>query len=85
MEFQEIAKTAGLSATFIGAIGAVIAIIKKFNNKKFHSSCCGREMDIVVAVNELTEEEKKQTTPHPSPVIKPLTEKEPAVIALQPI
>ena len=77
MEFQEIAKTAGLSAGLITAIGAIFAIIKKFNNKKYHSSCCGKNMDIVVAVNDLTEEEKKQTTPHPSPAIKPLPEKEP--------
>ena len=81
MEFQDIAKTAGVSATIITAIGAVIAIIKKFNNKKFHSSCCGKDMDIIVAVNDLTEEEKKQT-PKTSPIIKPMkAEKE--VIALQ--
>ena len=84
MEFQEIAKTAGLSAGIITAIGAIFAIIKKFNNKKYHSSCCGKNMDIVVAVNDLTEEEKKQTTPHPSPVNKPLTEKEP-IEAIPPI
>jgi hypothetical protein len=76
MEFQDIAKTAGLSATIVGAIGAIIAIIKKLNNKKFHSSCCGKDMDIVVAVNELTEEDKKQLTPHPSPAIAPIKPKE---------
>lgn len=70
MEAQDIAKTAGLSATIVAAIGTIIAIIKKFNNKKFHSSCCGKNIDVVVAVNELTEEEK-HPTPHPSPAIVP--------------
>jgi hypothetical protein len=76
MEIEDIAKSAGLSATIIAIIGAIIAAIKKLNNKKFHSSCCGKEMDVIVAVNSLTEEEK-HLTPHPSPMVKPIEEKEP--------
>jgi hypothetical protein len=68
MDIEDVAKSAGLSATIITVIGAIIAIIKKMNNKKFHSSCCGRSMDVIVAVNELTEEEK-HPTPKPSPVL----------------
>lgn len=66
-------KSAGATAGIISAVGVVWAIIKRFNNKRFHSSCCGKEVDVVVAVNELTEEEKKPT-PHPSPVIRPVSE-----------
>lgn len=83
MDIQDIAKTAGVSATIIAGIGAVIAVIKKFNNKKFHSSCCGKDMDIILSVNDLTEEEKKQT-PKASPIIKPMKD-EKEVIALQAI
>ncbi len=70
MEVQDIAKTAGLSATIVGAIGAIVAIVKKLNNKKFHSSCCGKDIDVILSVNSLTEEEK-HPTPHASPVIVP--------------
>jgi hypothetical protein len=79
MDIQDIAKTAGVSATIVTGIGAVIAIIKKFNNKKFHSSCCGKDMDIVVAVNDLTEEEKKPT-PKPSPSIKAMKEDKEVIV-----
>ena len=74
MEFEDIAKTAGVSATIIAVIGGIVAAIKKLNNKKFHSSCCGKNMDVIVAVNELTEEEK-HPTPHPSPMVKPIEPK----------
>ena len=72
MDIEQIMKTAGVSTALITAIGAIWAIVKKFNNKRFHSSCCGQNMDVVVAVNEITEEEKKPT-PHASPVIEPKT------------
>jgi hypothetical protein len=72
MDIDSIMKSAGVSAGIITAIGAGWAIIKKFNNKRFHSSCCGKDVDVVVAVNEITEQEKKPT-PHPSPAIIPLT------------
>lgn len=71
MDIDSIMKSAGVSAGIITGIGAIWAIVKKFNNKRFHSSCCGKDVDVVVAVNELTEEEKKPT-PHPSPAIIPL-------------
>ena len=70
MDFEDIAKTAGLSATIMTAIATGFAIIKKINNKRYHSSCCGKNIDVIVAVNELKEEEKIPT-PHPSPGIKP--------------
>lgn len=65
-------KSAGVSAGLITAVGAIWAVIRRFNNKRFHSSCCGKDMDVVVAVNDITEAEKKPT-PHPSPTIAPLT------------
>lgn len=70
MDIEQIMKTAGVSTALITAVGAIWAIVKKFNNKRFHSSCCGKDMDVIVAVNEITEEEKKPT-PHPSPAIEP--------------
>jgi hypothetical protein len=55
----EIMKTAGVSTAFVTIIGVIWGIIRHINNKRCHSSCCGRDMDIVVAVNDITEEEKK--------------------------
>ena len=72
MDIENIMKTAGVSTGIIATIGAIWAIIKKINNKRCHSSCCGREMDVVVAVNELDEEEK-HPTPKQSPVIKSIS------------
>lgn len=74
MEIEDIAKTGGVAATIMTIVGAIIAAIKKFNNKKCYSSCCGKEMDVIVAVNELTEEEKKHT-PRSSPHIKAIEQK----------
>lgn len=71
MDIDTIMKSAGVSAGLITGVGAIWAVIRKFNNKRFHSSCCGKDVDVIVAVNELTEEEKKPT-PHPSPSIKPV-------------
>lgn len=70
MDIDTIMKSAGASAGLITAIGAIWAIIKKFNNKRCHSNCCGKDIDVVVAVNEITEAEKKPT-PHPSPSLSP--------------
>lgn len=66
-------KTSGISSAIISAIGVLWILIKKINNKRFHSSCCGRDVDVVVAVNDIEEAEKKPT-PHPSPVIRPISE-----------
>jgi hypothetical protein len=74
METETLMKTAGASAGLITAVGAIWAIIRRFNNKRFHSSCCGKDMDVVVAVNEITEAEKK-ATPKPSPAISGLEQK----------
>jgi hypothetical protein len=73
MDIENIMKTAGVSTGIISALGGLWILIKKFNNKRFHSSCCGKDMDVVVAVNEIEEAEKK-STPHPSPIIRPISE-----------
>jgi hypothetical protein len=70
MDIDTIMKSAGASAGLITAIGAIWAIIRKLNNKRFHSSCCGKDVDVVLAVNEITDAEKKPT-PHSSPSLSP--------------
>jgi hypothetical protein len=72
MDIENIMKTAGVSTGIISALGGLWILIKKFNNKRFHSSCCGKDMDVVVAVNELDEQEK-HPTPKQSPVIKSIS------------
>jgi len=72
MDIDAVMKSAGVSTGIIATIGAIWAIIRKINNKRYHSSCCGREMDVVVAVNEL-EEQEKHPTPKQSPVIKSIS------------
>ena len=65
---ETVLKTGGVSTGFITVAILVIKLIKNINNKRFHSSCCGKEADIVIAVNEITEEEKKH---HTTPTINP--------------
>ena len=70
-DMETVLKTGGVSTGFITVAILAIKFIKNINNKRFHSSCCGAEADIVIAVNEITEDEKKH---HTTPVIKPQKE-----------
>lgn len=73
MDAAETMKTAGISASLLSIVGSIWIVVKKFNNKRCHSNCCGRDMEVVVAVNDITEEEKR-ATPRSSPVIRPISD-----------
>ena len=73
MDMETTMKSAGLSAGIISALGGIWLIIKKFNNKRFHSNCCGKDMDVILAVNDITEAEKKPT-PRSSPRTVPISD-----------
>lgn len=69
MDINDILTTGGVSTGMITLILIIIKVIKSLNNKKYRSSCCGKNAEVVIAVNELTEEEKK------TPVLKPVEAK----------
>lgn len=60
--------TGGISSVGVAIIMIIYKVLKNMNNKRYMSSCCGKKAEVVIAVNEITEEEKK--TPVPSPSLK---------------
>lgn len=59
--------SSGLSVGVIAIIFIIIKIIKSINNKRIHSKCNGKDIvDLVIDVNDATEEQKRPT-PKPSP------------------
>jgi hypothetical protein len=66
---DDILKNIGVSSGTVIIILIIYKIISLINNKRLHSSCNGHNLDVIVAVNELTEEEKRPT-PKPSPTVK---------------
>lgn len=60
------------SATYIVFL-CIWKLIGYLNNKRIHSSCNGHNLDVVVAVNNATDEDIKPS-PKPSPKIHPLSE-----------
>lgn len=76
---DETLKNIGVSSGTVIIILIIYKIASFINNKRLHSSCNGHNLDLVVAVNEITEEEKRPT-PKPSPVIRP---SDPEVLVLE--
>jgi hypothetical protein len=58
-ELDRILETTGISSVTLVVVLLVWKILSSFNNKKCRSTCCSRSAEVSVAVNELTEEEKK--------------------------
>ncbi len=58
-DLRSVLETVGLSSAGVAAVILMFKVIQTVNNKKCRSSCCGRSAEVAVAVNELTEEEKK--------------------------
>lgn len=70
MDIQQMLTTGGISSAGVAMIMIIYKVLKNLNNKKYVSSCCGKRAEVVIAVNELTEQEKKET-PKSTPTLKP--------------
>jgi hypothetical protein len=56
---DSILEMSGISSVTLVIVLVVWKIIASLNNKRCRSTCCSRSAEVSVAVNELSEEEKK--------------------------
>lgn len=70
MDDADLLKVSGLSATSIAVILIVYRIIKMAMGKKLISSCCGRKIEVGVAVAEMTPKAEDTTIEISNPIQK---------------
>ena len=70
MDDADLLKVSGLSATSIAIILILYRIIKMAMGKKLVSSCCGRKLEVGVAVAEMTPKAEDTTIEICNPIQK---------------
>ena len=75
MEETDLLKMAGVSTTGVAIVLIIYRVLKTIQGKKLVSSCCGKKMEVGVAVAPMSPVEEKVAIDVKNPMVKECEEK----------